>query len=174
MQEPTNTDAVLGGESQQVTSAVLGGIENARRRLANAQTFCDRAEAVVLLSQYNREEAELAAINSEKVRFYEISCPKVYQAFSELFFSAYEKIKPSISESELIEILIKSQKLLDETSRHRFWVNFFGIEIGVAALGTWRGFFISKEKVSKVPWARLNVEVDPNSVAVILRRKYFK
>jgi hypothetical protein len=53
MQEPTNTDAVLGGKSQQVTSAVLGGIEGARRRLEIAQTFRDRVEASQLLDQYS-------------------------------------------------------------------------------------------------------------------------
>jgi hypothetical protein len=53
MQEPTNTDAVLGGKSPQVTSAVLGGIEGARRRLELAQTFSDRVEASRLLNQYS-------------------------------------------------------------------------------------------------------------------------
>jgi hypothetical protein len=60
MQEPTNTDVVLGGESQQITSVVLGGIEGARRRLANAQTFRDRVDAIQLLNQYSPEEAKLA------------------------------------------------------------------------------------------------------------------
>jgi hypothetical protein len=60
MQNPTNADAILGGESHQVTSAVLGGIEGARRRLALAQTFSDQSEAIRLLSHYSLEEAKLA------------------------------------------------------------------------------------------------------------------
>ena len=41
--------------------------------------------------------------------------------------------------------------------------------------GTWYGggVLVKNGKTSKVPWERLSGNVDPSSIAVILRRKYF-
>jgi hypothetical protein len=60
MQQPANTDVVLGGSSPQSFNAVLGGIEGARQRLKSAKTFKEKSQAIQELKSYSPEEARVA------------------------------------------------------------------------------------------------------------------
>jgi hypothetical protein len=55
--QPTNTDAVLGGNNQ-TTAAVIGGIEGAKRRFHQAKEFRQRYAAWLEIAKYDPTEAE--------------------------------------------------------------------------------------------------------------------
>ena len=117
MQEPTDTDAVLGGKIAQSSDAVLGGIQGARRRLELAQTFSDRHKAIQALAKYSPEEARLATQQLLTIKFRPIgntawsqadqdqlrqaneNAVKGFMALGQLIGQAFTNVQPQISQA---------------------------------------------------------------------------
>ncbi len=98
--EPSKGDVVLGGNNELAYAAILGGIEGAKKRLGQAQTFSDKTAAIREIEKYDPFLAQEATQQLIKLslNISPESIESINKAFTEVIQSATIPGDPALLE----------------------------------------------------------------------------